>query len=201
MDNQKVESSPAKSSAGLLQDYRIVIILHCTGVEVLCAIHTSTLPHEPCAFFWAATWAAHESKVWGKFWSLKAAVNTLFLQVRKGWGIGGRGLAPGAGWQFCVIGWQQARDSYLYPREGVPVVVVVVWFQIRIYFFFFQPPREVEIGQDRWELNERLQQDSEHGAYNVVERGESEQVAPRWDTYCFSLSNALITSQVLWLAR
>ncbi|PWA16308.1 hypothetical protein CCH79_00004359, partial [Gambusia affinis] len=67
-------------------------------------------------------------------------------------------------------------NSTCYLRKGVPFVIIR--FQIRIKFSFLQQSGEVEVGQDRLELNERLEQDSEHGAYRGVERGESHQVAP-----------------------
>lgn len=67
--------------------------------------------------------------------------------------------------------------DYLYLCEGVPVVIVQL--QIWINFSFFQEPGQVEVDQDSREVNERLQQDSEHGAYCVLERAPSRRVAPR----------------------
>ncbi|XP_054469259.1 connector enhancer of kinase suppressor of ras 1 [Anoplopoma fimbria] len=64
--------------------------------------------------------------------------------------------------------------SYLYLGEGVPFLIV------RIHFSFLEQPIEVEVNQDGLDLNQRLQQDSEHGAYHVVERGESQRVAPSY---------------------
>lgn len=131
--------------------------------------------------------------------------NTLFPPGKEGVGVSEGGVfAPGRAWQLRAIGWQQGGDSsYLYLWEGVPLVIVRL--QIRINFsFFFQQTGEVEVGQHGWEVKQRLHQDSEHGAYHVVERGESRRVAPRWGGTCCAsslFSCPLIASQVLWLGR
>lgn len=91
--------------------------------------------------------------------------------------MGGRGLRSSSSLTVPHYWLTAGGDSYLYLWEGVPFVIVRL--QIRINFSFFQQPKEVEVCQDGLEVNERLLQDSEHGAYNVVERGESRRVAPR----------------------
>ncbi|KAF0044274.1 hypothetical protein F2P81_003432 [Scophthalmus maximus] len=68
-------------------------------------------------------------------------------------------------------------DSYLYLCGGVPLVIVRL--RISVDLSFLLQRGVVEVGQEGWKLDERLQQDSEHGAYNVLERGASRRVAAR----------------------
>lgn len=68
--------------------------------------------------------------------------------------------------------------SYVYLREGVQKLVIVR-LRITVGFSLLQQPGEVEVGQDGGELEQRVQQDSEHGADHGVERGQSRRVAPR----------------------
>lgn len=95
------------------------------------------------------------------------------------------------GGRCAVIGWTPG-GLYLYLREGVPLVLV----RASVGCSVVQLPREeVEVGQERWEVNQRLEQDSKHGVYSVVERGESLRVAPRWATRATSRSGAVSLAQ------
>lgn len=143
------------------------------------------------------TWLRIE--IWGKLWSSTFLSLTQTIPPGKeGVGVvGGRGLCSWSSLTVPHYWLTSGGDSYLYLWEGVQFVIVRLQIKVNVFFFQQQQRGEVEVGQDGWKLKQRLQQDSEHGAYHVVERGESQRVAPRWGTYCvfFVFFETLIVSQ------
>ena len=154
-------------------------------------------------------WLEAPFKLWGKLWTCWSCFSSCRWAGGVGCVWGGRDLdrlfhwlTAAAAVEVVVVvvvcregGGGGGGDSYLYlgggaggggGGGGVPAdaafVVVVVRLQPGIRFSSLLQPGEVEVRQQGRELDERLQQDSEHGADHVLERGESQRVAARWTT-------------------